>query len=86
MNSVLFFVDVSASPDHNENQKWQVFLNACRDMLATSLDTKRLSENCWQIPLQSELYVFAHLASEAKKVQLPCRSLFFENVPSWVVS
>jgi hypothetical protein len=90
MHSALLFVDVPGRLEGIDNlqseEKWLGFLNNCGNKSQTNEKAQRLSENCWLIPLQSELSTLGTLLAEAKRFQLGCRVLFFEKEPQFIKS
>jgi len=90
MHSALLFVDVPGRLEGIDNlqseEKWLGFLNNCGNKSQTNEKAQRLSENCWLIPLQSELLILGTLLTEAKRFQLGCRVLFFDEEPKFLAS
>lgn len=79
MHSVLLVVDLETfQPDD-----LQSFLEECGRVMNKAKVTQRPSENCWLIPLQSELQIFVHLSYAAQKVGGSYKITFFEDEPVW---
>ncbi len=90
MHSALLFVDAPGRLEGiatlQSEEKWLGFLTSCGNKSETNEKAQRLSENCWLIPLQSNLSILGTLLAEAKRFQLGCRVLFFEEAPQFVIS
>ena len=85
-HTALFYVELSENATREEAQAFQGFLNNCDTTLGKAAATKKIGRHCWQIPLQSELHVFACLVHQAKSFGIPSHTLFLESEPQWVSS
>lgn len=84
MNSVLLIVERPDLTIPERLRVWQNFPRVAESIARQEAGVEILGENCWLIPLGSDLLTFVEIVRAAQERQLSCRALFFQDPPRWV--
>ena len=72
-----------ADAKHETSTGWRSLLAGWYSVLPKDEEKHRLTENIWQIPLDSGLPIHARLIQACNDYNVPIRVLFFDEEPEW---
>ena len=78
--------DPRPNDDRDADGRWLTFLGASANTLSKAKASEILAQNLWLLDLDSDMPILSLLIAQAERGGFPCRTLFFEQKPSFCLS
>src|SRR5437660_11966327 len=67
-----------------DSERWRHFLDTVRNTTKPSEETIKIHDNCWQIPLDTDMLFLSKLFESAQRFEVQVYILFLDAVPDWI--
>ena len=86
MKTLLLIVEIPSTSSLSADEvKWKQILAYIQRDAPTAKDTKRLTQNVWQMPLENGLPFWGRMTLLAQEHEFSMRGLILEESPAWTL-
>ena len=86
MKYALFIAEISQTKPREENKSWSSFVAYAEQDTGQNQDVSKLNDGTYLCNLSDGLNSLSLLVQQAKNFEVPSRTLFFDQDPSWVIT
>ena len=86
MKFALVILEAQKRTDHIAQEAWMNTMRDLRDRMQKSGAIEALNESCLLCDLSSGLFDLSYIVSKAQSYGIQSRTLFFDQVPSFVIT